>query len=438
MSASTPTTAAPPRRSFVDRLGFPRGLGWGLVAVVIFMIGDGIESTWLSNYLVTAEDYSLGQAGWVITAYGIVVAIGAFLSGALADAIGPRRVMLFGLVSFVIFDLLFILVGLTAHNYVLLLVVYCLRGLGYPLFGYGFLTWMMYRAEPGRESSTAGWFWFSFSLGSQILGSYAASALLPHVGAVPTLWAGLVAVIIGGGGGLLLMRGGVPMKSGDAPRVASALWQGFSIIWRVPKVGLGGLVKVINLSGILAFSVFYVPYLVGTIGMDEASAILVFTILGIFAVIGNLVWGFLGDRIGWRRTTQWFATTLCFIAVLYLFYIPQVVGPNFPVIAIGGLIMGAGLSAFVPLTALMASFAPRETGSALSIVNLGSGLAAFVGPAIASIFVGIVGVGGVVWILAGMYAAAFVIMAFLRLPGNAKTTATIPADLIAETPTASV
>jgi predicted MFS family arabinose efflux permease len=432
------TSTTPQRRGLLDRVGFPRGMGWGLLAVVLFMIGDGIESTWLSNYLVTNDHYSLGQAGWVITAYGIVVAIGAFLSGALADAIGPRRVMTLGLVSFVVFDLLFILVGLTVGNYWLLIVVYCLRGLGYPLFGYGFLTWMMYRAQPGKESSTAGWFWFAFSLGSQILGSYAASALLPTTGAVATLWAGLGAVVVGGVGGLLLIRGGGSTATGDAPKVGAAIWQGLSIIWRVPKVGLGGLVKVINLSGILAFSVFYVPYLVGTIKMAEGPAILVFTVLGIFAVIGNLVWGFIGDVLGWRRTTQWFATTLCFIAVLWLFYVPQLVGPNFALVAVGGIIMGAGLSAFVPITALMAGFAPTETGSALSIVNLGSGLAAFVGPAIASIFVGIVGIGGVVWILAGMYAAAFVIMAFLRLPGDAKTTASIPTNIVAETPATTI
>lgn len=418
---------APVRVPILDRIGFPHGFGWGLVAVIIFMIGDGIESTWLSNYLATAHGYSLTAAGWVVTSYGIVVAIGAFFAGALSDTMGARKVMTIGVGSFILFDLLFILAGLPSGNYALLLVTYCMRGLGYPLFGYGLLTWMMSIAPAGKGSSTAGWFWFAFSLGGQILGSFAASALLPSVGALATLWIGLVAVIVGGVGGLTMIRGGgAPANSEGGADVVGALWRGLSIIWRVPKIGLGGLVKVINLAGISGLAVFYVPYLVGTIGLDESSAILVFTVMGVFAVIGNLVWGFIGDILGYRRTTQWFATTLCFIGTLYLYYMPQVVGPNFAAIAIGGLIMGAGLSAFVPLTALMAGLAPEETGSALSIVNLGSGLATFVGPALAAIFIAPLGISGVVWVFAGMYAAAFVIMAFIRLPNDAKTTAEIP------------
>lgn len=410
------------RAPALDRIGFPRGLGWGLLAVVVFLIGDGIELTWLTNFLNTVQHYTVQQSGFVVTAYGVIVAIGAFLSGALTDAIGPRRVMLLGLISFVVFDVLFITVGLTAHSYPLLLIFYALRGFGYPLFGYGLLTWMMYVAKPGKQASTAGWFWFAFSLGAQILGSYVSSLVLPTAGAFPTLYIGLGSVLVGGIGGLLLIRQKfVPSGAGQRGAIVKALGQGLSISWRIPKVGLGGLVKVINLSGVLAFSVFYVPYLVGTIKLSLAEAILVFTVLGVFAVIGNLAWGFIGDAIGWRVTVQWFATTLCFIAVLYLYYVPQLVGPNFGLIAIGAVIFGAGLSAFVPVTALMSALAPGETGSALSIVNFGSGLAAFVGPAIASVLIAPLGLGGVVWVLAALYAVAFVIMFFVRLPGDAKT-----------------
>ena len=64
---------------------------------------------WITNYLSSdAVGFSVPQASTIITSYGVVVALAAFLSGALCDALGCRKVMLIGLISFLIFDALFI------------------------------------------------------------------------------------------------------------------------------------------------------------------------------------------------------------------------------------------------------------------------------------------------------------------------------------------
>ncbi|HEY0248246.1 MAG TPA: RbtT/DalT/CsbX family MFS transporter [Gryllotalpicola sp.] len=429
----TGTAPAPAREPLLDRVGFPRGLGWGLLAVIVFLIGDGIETTWISNYLASNDGIALSEAALVVTIYGIVVAVGSFLSGALAESLGPRRVMLIGVITFLVFDLLFITVAIPSHNLALLLVIYPLRGLGYPLFGYGFLTWIMYKADPAKKGSAAGWFWFAFSLGLQVLGSYVSSLFLPRIGEVGTLWIGFAMAAIGGIGGLLLIREKfTPPQGSEKVSVLSSLVSGLSISYRVPAIGVGGIVKIINIGGVTGFSVFYVSYLVQTVHASVPGAVLMFTFVGILAVIGALGWGFLADRLGWRNTVQWFAPTLCFIAVLYLYYVPQFAGANYLLIDLGGIIFGAGLSAFVPITALMSGLAPNETGAALSIVNLGSGLAAFVGPAIVAAFLVPLGVGGVVWVFAGLYAVAFFLMFFMRLPGNARTLAGVHQDIGAE------
>ena len=62
-----------------------------------------------------------------------------------------------------------------------------MRGFGYPMFAYGFLTWTMMVTPPARQSSVSGWFWFAFSLGMQLLGSYLSSLFLPAIGHIPTL-----------------------------------------------------------------------------------------------------------------------------------------------------------------------------------------------------------------------------------------------------------
>lgn len=421
------SASAQSRSPLASRLGFPPGLGWGFVAVTIFMVGDGIELVWIANHFVTGLHYSVGAAGAIVTFYGVIVAIASFLSGALAGAIGSRRVMLFGLVSFIVFDALFIIIGLPSGNYPLLLLVYGLRGFGYPLFAYGFLTLAIQSAEPGKQAATSGWFWFVFSLGLSIFGSVLSSILLPTVGPTFTLWVGFVLAAVGGITGLILMRRRPGAPEPQRTTVRDALGRGLSIVWRVPKIGLGGLVKVINLTGSSALQVFLVTYLVHDVKMTESLAVLSFSLAGVFAIVGNLAWGFVGDKIGWRNTMLWFAAPLCAIAVLYLYYVPSWAGPNFFVLSCGMALLATGLSAFVPITPLMVAFAPEESGSALAIVNLGSGLAAFVGPGLVALLVGPLHYEGVIWLLAALYGVAFVILIFLRLPGNARTATTATA-----------
>ncbi|MCW1071449.1 MFS transporter, partial [Streptococcus anginosus] len=90
------------------------------------------------------------------------------------------------LVSFLIFDALFITVAIASHSLPLLMVIYGLRGFGYPMFAYGFLTWVMMVTPAARQSSASGWFWFAFSLGMQLLGSYLSSFFVPAIGHTAT------------------------------------------------------------------------------------------------------------------------------------------------------------------------------------------------------------------------------------------------------------
>jgi hypothetical protein len=53
----------------------------------------------------------------------------------------------------------------------------------------------------------------------------------------------------------------------------------------------------------------------------------------------------------------------------------------------------------------------------MSIMNLGSGMSTWVGPAIAGIFIPLVGVAGVMWIFAFTYVISAIISYRLRIPG---------------------
>src|SRR6185503_19333378 len=82
--------------SFTDRLGFPVSLIWGYIGIMIFMMGDGMETGWLSPYL-TERGMSIEQNAALFTAYGITIAVSAWFSDVLAEGYGPKKPMLAGL-----------------------------------------------------------------------------------------------------------------------------------------------------------------------------------------------------------------------------------------------------------------------------------------------------------------------------------------------------
>src|SRR3954470_7154363 len=100
----------PTRGSFVDRIGLYPPLAWGSGGLLLFMIGDGVESGYLSPYLVE-RGFSQQRVAMVFTAYGLTAAVAAWLSGALSDLWGPRQVMWGGLIIWAVFEVAFLLLG---------------------------------------------------------------------------------------------------------------------------------------------------------------------------------------------------------------------------------------------------------------------------------------------------------------------------------------
>ena len=226
--------------SWLARIGIPPSLAWGFLGLLLFMVGDGVESGYLSPYL-TAQGVPPGKVAWIFTLYGFAVAIAGWLSGALSDVWGPRRVIAIGIGVWVIFQLAFLTVGLTSHSYPLLLLTYGLRGFGYPLFAFGFLVWITVAAPAHHLASAMGWFWFAFTGGLPTLGSVVASWFVPRIGAVPTLWIALGLVVLGG----VVLLLGVREPRGRRRLVSSdekpmeALLSSITLLWRKPKANNG-------------------------------------------------------------------------------------------------------------------------------------------------------------------------------------------------------
>lgn len=396
---------------FFTRTGLPKKLFWGFLGVLVFMMGDGVEQTWLSKYIT---DCGYNSAD-IFAVYGITVAVSSWLSGVVAETFGVKRTMLAGFLLYVAGVAGFAGVGMAQMNYPVLLATYAVKGLGYPLFAYTFMVWITYRVEQDSLSSAQGWFWFVFTGGLNVLGAYWGIYAYNHFGVLPTLWSALVFAVIGAVFALWVNRS--PSDNKFAAAGASGgnkfkeLFKGLAIMGREPKVLLGGIVRVINTVSQFAFIVF-LPLYMSEYGVSQTQWASIWGIIFLFNIIFNLVFGIVGDKIGWNRTVTWFGCIGCAVSVLLFYYSPQILNQYWFVLLCGSL-WCICLAGFVPLSALVPSLVESDKGAAVSVLNLGAGASAFVGPLLVKLLREPLGYAGIAWTLAGLYVVSAVLMRYI-------------------------
>ncbi len=386
-----------------EKAGLPRSLAWGFIGVLVFMMGDGIEQTWLSKYI---DSQGFDPAA-LFSVYGITIAISSWLSGVIAETFGVKRTMLLGYFIYMAGMAGFAGIGMTGMNYTALMITYAFKGLGYPLFAYTFMVWITYRVDKQRLSSAQGWFWFVFTGGLNVLGAYYGVFAMKHIGVVPALFTSLIFASIGALFALWINRCDDKNlfdecgKADDKRSKWRELLQGFSIMKREPKVLMGGIVRIINTTSQFAFVVF-MPLYLKDYGIDDTEWASIWGSIFMFNIIFNLVFGIVGDRIGWNRTIIWFGGVGCALTVLLFYYSPLICN-NFWFILLAGILWCIMLAGYVPLSALVPSLVDKEKGAAVSVLNLGAGLSTFVGPLLVKLLKEPIGYEGIAWTLAGLY-----------------------------------
>lgn len=401
--------------AWTDRIGIPSEIAWGYLGVLIFMMGDGLEIGWLSPWLIE-QGFSVQETSWLFSAYGVTIAISSWLSGVLVEALGTKRTMLAGFLLYVLGTAGFISLGISSFHYTWMILFYALRGFGYPLFAYSFLVWIAYRADKKRLGTAVGWFWFVFTGGLNVLGAYYSVWAIKTLGHVNTLWSALIWVSIGAIFALVVNKDRLERKSGqDVSGKFEELKKGITVAYQEPKVLLGGIVRTINTTAQFAFPVFLPTYLAGH-GIPTTTWLGIWGAIFTSNILFNLIFGIVGDKIGWRNTIMYFGGVGCGLTTIGIYYAPQWFAGNVWAVGAIGMLWGALLAAYVPLSALVPSLVKKDKGAAMSILNLGAGLPTFVGPAIVGLTIGTVGDAGVIWILAALYFVSAILTKFITLP----------------------
>lgn len=423
--SETVADPGPTRSAWLERQGIVRPLAWGYVAVLLFMVGDGIELGFMAPYL-EGLGFSTSNIAALVTVYGVVVAIASWLAGALVEAWGPRRVMLIGFAVWVIFEIIFLAVGVATKNYPVMLVSYAIRGLGYPFFAYGFLVWVTIRTPDAVISRAVGWYWFSYTAGLGVISSYFAGFTIPLVGGLTTMWLSLAFVGAGGLISMFLIRAKSEATAAGLTSTIRSVVRGLTIMKDHPRIGVGGFVRIINGLIFYALPLFFASHLINDVGFSITEWQSIWGTMLLATLPGNLAAGYLGDRIGLVNVVAWFGGLLLSLSLLAWYFVPLFLGPNFIALMTVSIISGLGLGGFTPLTPLVALLSRQHKAAAVAVVNLGAGLSNAVGPAIVRIFLGPLGVAGVTFILAGLYAMSIPLTYLLRQRQPAPTKGQAP------------
>lgn len=407
-------------QGILGRLGMDSKMALGYIGVMFFMMGDGLEQGWLSPYL-TSHGLTVQESALLFSCYGFAVAIAAWLSGVLAEVLGPRKAMMIGLSMFIIGTLVFLTVGLPTMNLSVMIPTYSLRGLGYPLFSYSFLVWLTYYSPAEKLGTAVGWFWFAFTGGLNVLGAYYSSFALPLLGEMKTLWSALIFVALGATIAIFLNKDDSNREKKFKTKQEAILYltKGITIAFERPKIGLGGIVRTINTAGAYGFVVFMPAYMM-KIGFTRPEWLQIYGALWTSNIVFNLIFGIVGDKLGWRNTVMWFGGVGCAIFTAAFYYVPALIGPNYMASTLVAVCFGACLAGYVPLSALIPSLAPENRGAAMSILNMGAGLSTFLGPAIVGVFIGSTGTVGVIWIYTALYLFSSILMKFINFPSSKK------------------
>ena len=302
----------------------PLALLGGYIAIVFCMTGDGIEQAFLSKYLVNLG-FTAGDSALVFTVYGATAALSSWLSGVLADVFTPRRIMLIGIVWWLVFHVLFLVFGLTHPNLPLTLLFYGIRGFAYPLFFYGFFVWVVQKSRPHELASAIGWTWSMFTIGYGIVGSYLPSFTIVWIGYMGTLWMSMAWVLAGG---LLIyfFTGGVSsvpnaaVARGETGKFAE-IGKCVTLIFRSRNIALALITRIICNLSLFGFPVIMpLFYTSSRVGFSVPEWARIWGTFFLVQPVTNVVWGLIGDRIGWMRQMRWFGFVGCGTASL-LFYL---------------------------------------------------------------------------------------------------------------------
>ena len=191
------------------------------------------------------------------------------------------------------------------------------------------------------------------------------------------------------------------------------------ILFEYPRLAIGLVVKAINNIGQFGFVIMMPIFLVNH-GYSLSQWGIIWATTYVVNSFAGILFGNLGDYYGWRKIVCYFSGTLtalsCFLIGSVIFYFPG----NFFLLMLAFIVFSFGIAAFGPLSALIPAMALEKKTTALSVLNLGSGLSNFLGPVLVTVLFQKFDGFFVLGVFAVLYLLASILAIFLKTPEELK------------------
>lgn len=398
------------------RIGIPASLFYGYIGLVFFMLGAGIETSWFSAFLVSSG-YEIQLVSVIFSLYGLFVAIFSWLTSFFVNIFSVRKVMIAGLIIYLV-SAGILIAGIYFELLPVIALAYTLRGASYPLFAYAFLIWITLRSEFKNLGKATSWFWFSFNLGLTIISPLLASLLLKFSNSINILAVGMGMALLGSFFALKVNRDHLPAFNNNKS-ILYEMQEGIMILCEYPRLAIGLVVKAINNIGQFGFVIMMPIFLVNH-GYSLSQWGIIWATTYVVNSFAGILFGNLGDYYGWRKIVCYFSGTLtalsCFLIGSVVFYFPG----NFFLLMLAFIVFSFGIAAFGPLSALIPAMALEKKTTALSVLNLGSGLSNFLGPVLVTVLFQKFDGFFVLAVFAVLYLLASILAVFLKTPEELK------------------
>jgi MFS family permease len=188
-----------------------------------------------------------------------------------------------------------------------------------------------------------------------------------------------------------------------------------------PKILMGFLVRLINTAPEFGMFVILPAVIANERGWGQSRWLLMTVCVYATNILVNALFGWVGDKIGWQRTVKWFGIVGSALGLIAWWYVPQLVPAGsdwgYVLSVVAGCVFGCLLAGFVPMGAIMPALAPEHKGAAMAMYTTAAGGAAFLGTGVVAAVLALGGGGqAVTWTFVGLYACAFVMIHFLKVP----------------------
>jgi MFS family permease len=418
----------PGRRGLLERIGIPTSLRWGFLAVLLFMTGNGVESNFISPFMASTigGTGAASTAATIIALYGVSALVASYFSGVLSDLWGPKRVMMIGVAVWVVFEAAFLL-SIRAESVPLIAASYALRGLGFPLFAFAFLSWVNHVVTQERNAVAVGWFYVAYTGGLPTLGSLVAVFTIPLfggglIGENRTLLISGVLVVIA----FVVLLLGANEKTGlhriapAAHSTGKVLMSGITAAAREPRLIAGMVIRLINTAPEYGMFIIMPTVITTELGWGQSRWLTMTVIVYGGNIIFNALFGAIGDKVGWIRTVKWFGIAAAAVGLLAWWYVAHLVPAGstwgFWVTTAAGTLFGILLAGFTPMGAVIPGLVPKNRGAAMSMYATAAGGAVFAGNVVVAAVLPWGGGTGVVWAFVVLYAVAFVGLTVIKFP----------------------